>query len=125
MIFITTSQPGKEAIMTKSYEPSRRILDSNVAGFSHWDGYLVLSQIKPGSKLKLRPEFDNPYDPDAVAVYFHGTKIGYVPRASNFVIAQLIRFGHNGALEARVTSVNPLVHPEEQVQMTIMVTDAR
>ncbi len=111
--------------MTKSYEPSRRILDSNVAGFSHWDGHLVLSKIKPGSKLKLRAEFDNPYDPDAVAVYFHGTKIGYVPRAHNFVIAQLIRFGHKGVLEARVTNVNPLAHPEQQVKMAILVRDAR
>ena len=109
----------------KNYEPSRRIIDSNVAGVSHWDGFLVFDRLRPGTKLKLKAEFDNPYDPNAVAVYFKGVKIGFVPRRENFVVAQLIRFGHKDALEARVTSVNPLVHPEEQVQMTIMVTDAR
>jgi len=109
----------------KTYEPSRRIIDSNVAGFSHWDGFLVFEQLKPGSKLKLVAEFDNPYDPDAVAVYFKGTKIGFVPRAHNFIVAQLIRFGHKGVLEARVTRVNAQAHPEHQVQMTIMVRDAR
>ena len=109
----------------KHFEPSRRILDSNVAGFSHWDGFLVFDRLKPGSKLKLKAEFDNPFDPDAVAVWFKGTKIGFVPRKDNFMVAQLIRFGHGDVLEARVTSVNPLAHPEQQVQMTIMVRDAR
>lgn len=109
----------------KTYEPSRRILDSNVAGFSHWDGFLVFNKLKPGSKLKLRAEFDNPYDPNAVAVYFKGTKIGFVPRRSNFLIAQLIRFGHADVLEARVTHVNAQAHPEEQVQMAVLVRDAR
>ena len=102
----------------KTYELSRRIIDSNVAGFSHWDGFLVFEQLKPGSKLKLVAEF-------AVAVYFKGTKIGFVPRAHNFIVAQLIRFGHKGVLEARVTRVNAQAHPEHQVQMTIMVRDAR
>jgi hypothetical protein len=109
----------------KSYTPSRRIIDSNVAGFSHWDGFLVFDQLKSGKKLKLVAEFDNPYDPNAVAVYFKGTKIGFVPRANNFLVAQLIRFGHKDVLEARITHVDALARPEQQVQMTIMVKDAR
>lgn len=109
----------------KTYEPSRRVIDSNVAGFSHWDGFTVLSKITPGAKLKLKAEFDNPYDSNAVAVYFKGTKIGYVPRAQNFFVAQLIRFGHKDILEAYVTTVDLMAHPEQQVHMTIMVRDAR
>ena len=109
----------------KSYEPSRRIIDSNVAGFSHWDGYLVASKLKPGVNLKLKAEFDNPYDPNAVSVYLKGTKIGFVPRKCNFVVSQLIRFGHKGVLEAYVTNVDVLAHPEQQIQMAIFVKDAR
>ena len=108
-----------------TYDPSRRIIDSNVAGFSHWNGFTVLGKLRPGSKLRLKAEFDNPYDPNAVAVYYKKTKIGFVPRRQNYLVAQLIRFGHKDVLEAYVTNVDLQATPEQQVWMTIMVRDRR
>lgn len=107
------------------YERTRQYLSCHVAGFSHWYGVEVISQMKPGDKLKLVAEPDNPYDPNAVAVMYGQTKIGYVPSSLNDVISQLLFFGHGDVFEARVASISPEKHPEQQVQMAIFVTDNR
>ena len=82
------------------YEPSRHITSFNVAGFQHWDGALVLSELKPGMQLTLVPEPDNPYDPNAVAILFQGVKLGFVPADKNALLAQLLHFGHTGPLQS-------------------------
>ncbi len=107
------------------YERSRQFILSNVAGFSHWDGPFVASKLKPGTKLRLVSEPDNPYDPNAVAVYYKKTKIGFVPRRLNSEIAQILYFGHAEVFQARVAAVNPNVDLEHQVTMEIRVRDIR
>jgi hypothetical protein len=112
----------KEAIM---YEPSREFLNFHVAGFSHWYGYKVMHKLVPGAKLHFVPEPDNPYDPNAVALYKGKTKIGFVPRACNVELAQLLRFGHTDVFECCVTAVDTTAHPERQVRAKVLVKDAR
>ena len=107
------------------YEQSREFLNINVAGFSHWYGYKVMHKLVPGAKLRLVPEPDNPYDPNAVALYKGKTKIGFVPRVCNAELAQLLHFGHGDIFECRVTSVDPTAHPEHQIHAKVLVKDAR
>ena len=38
------------------YEPSRHVTSFNIAGFQHWDGATVLSELAPGMVLALDPE---------------------------------------------------------------------
>lgn len=61
------------------YEPSRVLLSFHIAGFQYADGALVLGDLKAGDKLTLCAERDNPHDPEAVAIYYGNTKLGYVP----------------------------------------------
>lgn len=107
------------------YEPSRQFLSCHVAGFSHWYGLELSGDMKPGDKLELQAEPDNPYDPNAVAVLYKGTKIGYVPADENGVISQLLYFGHGEMFSAIISSVRLDQHPENMVHMIVYVTDAR
>ena len=107
------------------YEPSREFLSFHVAGFSHWYGYEVMHKLQPGAKLHMVPEPDNPYDPCAVALYKGKTKIGFVPRACNSTLAQLLHFGHKKAFECRVTAVDPTARLERMVSARVLVKDAR
>ena len=59
------------------YEPSRVLLSFHIAGFQYADGALVLGDLKVGDKLTLCAERDNPHDPEAVAIYYGNTKLGY------------------------------------------------
>ncbi|MGI6756101.1 MAG: HIRAN domain-containing protein [Atopobiaceae bacterium] len=107
------------------FEPTRQLFTCNVAGFSHWYGAEVFSQLEPGTQLKLKSQPDNPFDPYAVEVYYKDVKLGYVPKACNGEISILMYFGHADVLEARVLAIYKEKHPEQQVSMGIYVTDAR
>ena len=85
---------------------SRYMDDFNVAGMRYWDGATVLDKLKPGKKLRLVAEPRNRHDPNAVAIYRKDVKIGYVPRANNAMIAQLLRFGHHDVVECRILKVD-------------------
>jgi hypothetical protein len=64
-----------------------------VAGTS----FRSLSEIEPHiqttSIFDLKREPDNEYDKKAVAIWFNDTKIGYIPKAKNEVIANLMDAG--------------------------------
>lgn len=109
----------------RSYEPSRRIASFHVRGLQYWDGAFVLADMKPGSKLTLHPEPDNPYDSQAIAFYFKDAKIGYYPREENELAATMFYYGHGDALEAHVLQVDPGASPWGQVLVAISVVDAR
>lgn len=102
---------------------SRLFADFKVAGMRYYDGALVLRDIKPGDALAMVPEFDNHYDDNAIALYFNGHMIGYVPRVLNSVPAQLLRFGHNDVFECRVLAVDKDAETFDQVHVGIYVTD--
>lgn len=112
-------------IQHRDYEPSRHINSFHVRGFQHWDGAFVLADMKPGSKLTLHPEPDNPHDSQAVALYFNGTKIGYLPQEENELIATMFYYGHGNAFEAHVLQVDPEASPWNQVFVAISIADAR
>ncbi len=107
------------------YEPSKQIEQFELSSFKYHDGCMVLDQIRPGMKLDIMPEFDNPYDPNALALYFKGVRVGYVPRAHNWIPSQLVRFGHKDALEVRILQVAPEKDPGQQVRAALYVVDAR
>jgi len=57
------------------------LIVAGVAGASHRPEALASADAAPGRPLVLRPEPDNPHDPDAVAVLLaSGDPLGYVPR---------------------------------------------
>lgn len=119
------NQSMNSNVQGKGYEPSRKLTSFHIRGFQHWDGVLVIGNMKVGDALDLVAETDNPYDPQAVAVYYKGTKLGYVPANENELFATMFYFGHASAFETRVMQVDPETDPWKQVRMGIYVTDAR
>jgi hypothetical protein len=57
------------------------LIVSHVAGANHRPEPLASEEAAPGRPLTLRPEPENPHDPNAVAVLLaSGATVGYVPR---------------------------------------------
>jgi hypothetical protein len=63
----------------------------------------VLRELKPGDRLELVREPDNPHDANAVRVEWRGVKLGYVPRRDNTAVARQLDRG--AALEARLAGI--------------------
>ena len=107
------------------YERSRNILDCNITGFNYYDGLDVLKKLKPGVQVTLKSEPENPYDPNAVSIYYKDTKLGYVPRAKNVFISDLLYFGYGSILEAKINARNLDAHPEHQFRLVVKIIDNR
>ena len=107
------------------YERSRYLMDSSIAGFTYYDGLDVLSELEPGVLVKLKSEPENPYDTNAVSIYYKDTKLGYIPRGKNSFICDLLFFGHGDIIEAKINS-RILDNPaEQQFGIVIKIKDNR
>ena len=102
---------------------SRHMADFHIAGMRFGEGAAVLSKLKPGKKLTLVAEPDNPADLDAVAIYRKKVKLGYIPQEHNSLFAQLIHFGHGDVIECRILKVDPQADPWRQVRVGVYMID--
>ena len=93
------------------------IQESPIAGFQFHQGDTIWSSLAVGATLKLVREPNNTHDPDAVAVYFQKQKLGYVPRAENSAIAQMMDRGET--LEASISKLVVEEDPWERVRFSV------
>jgi len=66
------------------------LLTSELAGFQYYAGEKLWSKISSGDALELLRGSGNTYDKQAVALFWGGYKIGYIPRIDSAVISQLM-----------------------------------
>jgi hypothetical protein len=107
------------------YQKSRNILDCHIAGFTYYDGLEVIEEIRLGSPVRLESEPDNPYDPEAVVIYFRDKKIGYIPKLKNREISNLLYFGYRDIFEAKISSINLEAEPEQKLRVVVKLKDNR
>ena len=93
------------------------IQESPIAGFQFHRGDSIWPSLDVGEELKLVRESANTHDPDAVAIYFHEEMLGYVPRAENSAIAQMLDRGES--LEARISKLSTEGDAWERIRITI------
>lgn len=78
------------------------IFRDHVAGVQYSDYQLV--SFKAGDEIELRREPSNPKDSNAIAVYVHDTRIGYIPRIHTQRFIGLKRDG--AKFSGRIVSYN-------------------
>ncbi|MEG0016182.1 HIRAN domain-containing protein [Gordonibacter sp.] len=107
------------------YEPSKHYATFNIRGMQFSESALVVGSLKVGDKLKLVPEFDNPFDSQAIAVYTGKTSLGYVPREMNELLSMFLYYGYEDAFTCRILAINLIEHPAKQITAAIYIKDAR
>jgi hypothetical protein len=95
------------------------IQHSRLAGFRHHAAPRLWPALRSGTPLALSAEEDNPHDPDAVAVYWQGTKLGYLPRTENLVASRLLA-RHRG-LSARVRRLVPEAEDDRRLELDVLM----
>ena len=103
---------------------SRFVASFNLAGFTYYEGVDVFDKLKIGTKLTMMAEPFNPHDHYAIAIYYKGKKLGFVPRNHNRIISKLMNYGHNDIFELRINKINAEEHPEQQVWVVLKVKEA-
>ncbi len=109
----------------RQMETKRHFLSFNIAGFSYHDGCEVFDQLKIGSPLRLIRDEDNRHDPNAVAVFFGDTWLGFVPRQKNSDLALFLDMGYEDLFAARIQQLDPQAHPEQQVGVVVFLKKAK
>ena len=93
------------------------VFDTYVRGFQHYEGPRVLCQMKDLDVLDLVREYANAHDTNAVAVYWEGQKLGYLPMGENVSLATML--DHGLLLEAEVAYTAPELAPCEQCFISV------
>lgn len=93
--------------------------DFYVAGARYYQLPWVLNKLKVGDEVKLSPESENRYDENAVALHFNDLKLGFVPRANNTNLQQLLLAKAN--IIAKISVVNPREEQWKQVKITLYI----
>lgn len=94
---------------------------SPVAGFQHYAGAALFPLMRQGDVLVLSREPDNPHDPRAVRVFWHGVQIGYAPRLDNADLARIMDRGVG--VEGRILHLQISRDPWKRVLMEIVIPD--
>lgn len=101
----------------KASDKHTLIQESCLAGFSHYMGESVWPLLSEGDPLALVREPDNAFDEQAVAVYWNNLQLGYVPRAQNTAVAQMLDRG--AVLESCVMAKNEGASPDQRLRFCI------
>ena len=101
----------------------RHFANFHIAGFTYYYGVDVFENLKIGTPLSLKAEPENPYDPDAVAIYYQGLQIGYVPKAENELIHKFLNLGYTDLFEIKISQINPEAYPEKQVRVVVRIKE--
>lgn len=106
------------------HDKDRTIFEFPVFEFAFNDGITIIKKLKPGKTVTLKAEADNPYNPDAVAIYYKDAKIGYIPEGDGYLF-QLLYFGHNDIIEAKISHKNLKCNEGCKLRVAVKVKDNR
>jgi hypothetical protein len=97
----------------------RRVLiqKSPIAGFQFHSGEDVWPWLRVGQALELVRESWNIHDSNAIAVYYRGAQIGYVPRAENSAVARMMDRGER--IEANIVELFDDENPWNRIHIGI------
>jgi len=99
--------------------PSRKIIvqESPIAGFQYYAGNKIFPNLWVDTPLLLVRDSANKYDKNAVAVYYKQHQLGFIPRADNTAVAQMLDRGER--LSARVVELAMSKNPWERVHFEV------
>lgn len=105
--------------------PTLRILiqTSPLAGAQYYAANRVWDQLRPGDRLTLAREGENPHDPRAIRVAWHGVQLGYLPRLENDAVADAM--DRHAPLEARISRLRPDSDPWRRVEVQVFLVIRR
>ena len=95
------------------------VQSSPLAGFRYHGAGGVWRELRVGDRLELAREPLNPHDANAVAVLWHGHKLGYVPRRENAALAWGLDRGTQ--LRARISALAEHPNPARRVRFDVYV----
>lgn len=114
---LTAMLPMASIAKTKTRLVKQPLQISPLAGFQYYSGEQLWSHLTEGQPLMLKREADNRHDKYAIAVTWNGQKLGYLPRAQNYTLSQMMDRGEQ--LAAHIKTMKNSNDPWQKIQIGI------
>lgn len=112
---------GRMAInpLLRPIEPLRQMLplQTRVAGVYYENRHFVARRVRTGDSLDLRRDYDNPVDPNAIAVYHRAGQVGFLLKDVAQRLAPELDSGE--VITARAASVTQAEVPEITLELAL------
>jgi hypothetical protein len=95
------------------------VQESPLAGFQYHQGKALWDELKVGDVLTLTREPHNPHDANAVAVYWNGQRLGYIPRRENADVARQMDRG--AVAKARIIKLTVARNPWQRIAFEVYI----
>lgn len=95
------------------------VQSSPLAGFRYHAAAEAWPELRVGDALELAREPENRFDRNAIAVTWHGRKLGYVPRRENAALAWGLDRGER--LRARISRLAPHPNPARRIEFEVYI----
>ena len=96
----------------------RLLYEGYIAGYQYHQGEKFEKQFEPGTDFSLKHEPENPFNENAVAVYYNDNRIGFIPTDWSHEVANKLKNGKN--VKARVASFEPDAEPWQRLQVEVV-----
>jgi hypothetical protein len=119
---LSPSRKNKQASLALHTGPSERdivLQRSPIAGYRHHEAPLLWAALHPRLAITMAREPRNPRDTDAVALFWRGRKLGYLPRGENFMVARLLE--GNRPLSARIRRLTPTADRNHRIHIEVLL----
>jgi hypothetical protein len=97
------------------------VYEGYISGYQYHKGLQMEHLFGPDTTFSLKHEPENPFDDDAVALYYGSSRIGFIPPDDNVEIARRIQRGKS--LKARIARFEPKSDPWERVYVEVVQED--
>ena len=117
---LIASLGGATVVKPAAAKPAPRrllLLETPLAGFQFHSGAAVFSKLSAGDALRLKRDQNNRHDPNAIELHWRERLLGYLPRANNVVIAQMMDRGEN--IQARIVTLRHSANPWDRVGLEV------
>ena len=94
------------------------VYEGFISGYQYHKGVQMEHLFGPDTIFSLKHEPENPFDDDAVALYYNNARIGFIPPNDNVDIARRIQKGE--PLKARLARFEPESEPWERVYVEVL-----
>ena len=111
--------PAGLAVARPGASHANRVLlqESPIAGFQYHQGEHLWAHLRVGHSLRMVREVNNPYDRRAVGLDWRGYRVGYIPRADNATVAQMLDRGE--PLACRITHLCDSRNPRQRIRIAV------
>lgn len=96
------------------------LLQCFIRGFRYHEGPKLLDLLSIGDEIELKREAANPHDENCIALHWNHSKIGYIPKEENRILARLLDIDYP-ALYAEITHLENKAATWEQVSIAVYV----